>query len=419
MSSVANRTLTTRLGRQLKVGAEHTRGGQGTIYTARLGSEETRGYFKVFTWTSSDERATLVDRTRFLVNAKLQEKSPLFAAAPADWYDDGVHVGVFSPAAPGKSVNDHFESGWAPEFLAQLLCATACATALRILDTNGWCHGDLHAQNLYIAEAAEGVLKPSLIDFDNYRHPSMPAPQNSIGQVKYLAPEQRAALRERRFLAPDRFSERFMLTVLLHELLLLRHPAHAAADDPDRFCTAMTSGTWIDDPARGRKPLVGGYPPDTLNLNLQNLLRRGFGLEREQRPTPLDWEQALAAALEQVFQCPRCAGPVLLDRSKTICPQCRQPYPFLALVLPDGKRLPIDGNGRRVGRDDLGGASSISRLHAVFERYGGETRVTPHGLNGLFRWTSAGWQPLVNGTVVAIHSGDRLRFSDAVTVDVS
>jgi hypothetical protein len=418
MNKPLNRIVRTGSGVAIHAGDEVARGGQAILYAAVNSQTGQKGFLKQFMHSSPAERAAITTRTKFLVNARLCDVSPLFRSAPTEWYVDGDDVGHFAPQAPGSSLDDLMQGGWAPDFLGLLQLALALVHAVSLLHARGWAHGDLHAANLYVDAAENSVLKPTFIDYDNFWHASMPAPQNSIGQVFYLAPEQRVALAKGESLPPDQAIERYMLAVLLHTVLLLRHPAHQAAEEPERFNAQMTAGVWPDDPARGERPVAGGYPPSVLNVALQGLFRRGFSLRLEERPTPQEWERVLDDATNLVFVCPRCGGPVVLDRSKIKCPfaACAKPYPALGVVLPGGKTLPISGGGLRLGRDDLGGSRTVSRVHAVFERFGGEFRVVNYGANGLYRSLAGSWERLPDRAPFVLQPGDVLRFADSAEV---
>jgi hypothetical protein len=417
VTDLSNTTISTKSGAEIRVGNPHGDGGQGVTYMGAGRRPARNVIVKQFTYRTAEERAQVKMRTAFLAQARLTELSAVFAAAPFDWFEAGHALGHVAGVAPGQSFDALLQSErWAPEFLSLLQAGEALACAIGLLHERGWAHGDLQPANVFIDEGPGGLLRVTPIDFDNFFHPSMPAPQPTVGQIMMLAPEHRTALSRGEYQPPDQLAERYMLTVLLHWLVLLHHPAGDVAGDPDVFDARMRAGTWDEDPARGVKPGCGGYSPEVLNVTMQNLFRRGFSLDRDGRPAPREWAAAFANAV--VWICPRCGSPAMLDRSKTTCPFCRKRYPLVGLVLPDGRVIAIDGGGRRIGRDDLGGAASISRHHANFERFGGETRVVNFSANGLYRRTPGGWVRFADGVPEAVQPGDRLRFAEAVEVTV-
>lgn len=422
MKSVSGETLRMSDGSEVRVGHEIGRGGQGICYSASMRDSGERGVLKQILADSPGDREAAKQRARYLVDARLYELSALFHSAPSAWHFSG-EFGVlhFSRFADGRPLESLIDGGWSPPLLDVLQLGAAVAGGLVILHEAGYAHGDLQGNNLFVQQMGT-VVKPVFIDFCNYYHPTMPAPQPCIGQELFLAPEQRTArLNGAPVPAPDVTIERFSLGVFLHQLILLRHPGHSGMHDPTAFHRVMTGNVWSDDPARNNGgALPGGYPPAVLNTTLQNLFRRLFAGRRDERPTAKEWETALDEAGREVFICPRhgCGGPIIIDRSKTICPFCNRPYPDHRLRVHGVCNMPVEGGGRNLGRHDLGGAPTISNHHANLERFGPELRLVNFGRNGTFRWAESRWIRLPDATPVALVAGDRLRFADAVEASI-
>ena len=420
MIELTGKTITTSDKTRVKVGAAFEGGGQGKCYAATNAKSGARLILKQFETASPLEFESVRSRTKFLVDARLHDISPLFHCPPRAWFaDKALGVGHVAPVAPGDKLDELIERGWYPSFLDQLQLALALSHAISQLQSHGFVHGDLQGGNLFIEECTGSVLKPYLIDFDNYWHVNQPAPQAFIGMELYVAPELRIARKAGTSLPVDARAENYMVTAMMHMLILLRHPGHSATDDPDRFDKLMCSGRWADDPAQACT-LMGGYPSQVLNVTLQDLMRRGLASDPDVRPPVTEWETALSEAVENVFVHEDCGGPVIVHRTmSSSCPHCGGSYPELVLsLLPTGSTLPVVGGGIRLGRDNLGGYPTISNHHANLERFGPEYRLTSLGSNGTYRASPSGWIRLPDRVPVLIQPGDRLRFAEAVEAQV-
>lgn len=422
MTSLSGKIIRMSDGAEVRVDHEIGRGGQGICYSASKRHSGERGVLKQLLVDSPRDLEAEKQRARYLVDARLYELSALFHSAPSAWhFSSEFGVAHFGRWAGGKSLETLFDEGWSPPLLDALLLGRAVAGAIVILHEAKFAHGDLQGNNLFV-EQIGAVVKPIFIDFSNYYHPKMPAPQSCIGQELFLAPEQRTArLNGDPVPAPDVTIECFSLGTFLHQLILLRHPGHSGMHDPTAFHRVMTANVWSDDPARNNgEALPGGYPPAVLNATLQNLFRRLFAGRRHERPSAKEWEKALDEAVREVFICPRhgCGGPIIIDRSKTICPFCNRRYPDHRLLVHGIGNMPVEGGGRSLGRHDLGGATTISNHHANLERFGPELRLVSFGRNGTYRWAKGSWVRLPDATPVALLAGDRLRFADAVEASI-
>lgn len=395
----------TNSGRRLRVDGELPPGVQATPYRVTDLSTRDSGVLKVFPSPTPAGRR----RLEALIEAGLHRVCSVLCA-PTDLVTAGGVVGHVSALAPGRPLEQaQDEPGPFPE---QLTLALALAHALDALHRRGWAHGDLHGGNIFVFRDATGA-SIYLIDFDNFAAARVPEPP-CLGHALYMAPELRKAMADKRTsVVPDVRSDRFALTVVLHEIILLRHPAAGAAATDEAFSRAMCEGRWPDDPATvGRSAgVVGGYPVETLHADLARLFRRGFSLAPDERPSAGEWATTLRAAVSQVFACPGCSAPCLVDSSKRSCPACRAPYPTLTLVLPGGP-VALAQASLPIGRDHLGGASHVSTRHAIFRRVGPDTMVESFGQNHTFRWTADGWLQIPDRTPVLIQAGDRLRFAD-------
>jgi hypothetical protein len=396
-------TLKLDSGRTIRLDGILAPGGQGTAYNATDLSARQQGVFKLFGNPTSET----VTRLRFLVGLKLQTICPVLYA-PIDSLTRGGSAGTYAPLAPGQ-ILEEFLASYPATFIEGLQLATAVSAAVKVLHDQRLVHGDLHAANMLVHRYAS-VLKPFLIDLDNFRAPGVPDPP-CVGHNLYMAPELRLALANHRTAVPDERSELYSLGVLNYEILLVRHPATGADADEQQFHKAMCSG-WIHDPARADRVsgVLGGLPVEVLNADLMRLFRRGLSADRSERPTAAEWVGELSRALHQIFACTHCGGPCVLDASKNACPICRQAFPTFKLVGAFGQ-IQLRDASTVVGRSNLGGSSKVSARHAVIRRHGPEYRLESKGQNGTRRWASD-WIRLPDDQPVLIQAGDRLKFAD-------
>lgn len=395
-------------------------GAQGQCYLAKNLKTGVLGVLKQFTGTQ-DKRA-VGRRTKFLCDAKLYDISPLLARAPKLWFgNDHDGWGHWSALAPGKELNALIATGtFGPPFPQLVQLALAVATAIRQLHSLGYCHGDLHGDNLFVHEDGD-VLQAALIDFDNYWATRMPDLQGCLGQIMFLAPEVRLASEKNINHPVDEFAERYSLGVLLHQILLLRHPNHTLSDDPVAFHKAMLAGEWESDPlsAKGTNG-AGGYPVNVLSTTMISMLRKALGVNRENRPSAADWEAVLTKALfEEIYPCPTCGNFCVADVTKQRCIWCGCDFPGLGLRIREiGQVIPVELGGIRIGRKLLGGDPRISTHHANIERVGPAFYLRCFGTNGVFRQSPTGLVRLPDNEPILVMPKDVLAFANAVVVEL-
>jgi serine/threonine protein kinase len=380
-------------------------GAQGAVYAATDLKSGQRRVFKALSSSTSES----VARLRALLSLKLETACPVLVP-PTDTFIRNGSVGSDAPYAPGDQW-DHLRENYSLTLIEALQLATAVSQAVNLLHQRRIIHGDLAGKNLLVYRQGN-VLRPSLIDFDNFKAPGVPEPP-MVGQHYYMAPELWDAVVNRRPAIPDEYTELFALGVLNHEFLLVRHPTTGADGTPEEFQRALRAGYWLNDPARpDRVTGVGGLPVEVLNANLMRLFRRLPLHDRSARPTAAEWVGELRRALEQVFECPNpsCGCPCVIDASKTACP-LGHPYPVLKLVGRFGQ-IVLRTASTALGRDNLGGSSRVSGKHATILRRGPEYWLESHGRNPTKRWANGGWYEFPKEQPRLIQKGDRLRFAD-------
>jgi len=398
--------LITTSGDKVSLGRPIAAGGQGKTIEAILSRGNVRGVVKLFkrTFHTSSTRR----RIQFLIDAKLSQSCSAISA-PTHLIASNGDLGHFTPFASGISLEKKLQSGDVT-LIQGIQLALAMARATEVLHDQYIFHGDLHSENVLVESGEDNVVIPHLIDLDNFGAPGQPPP-DMIGQNLYLAPEQRIAVSNGEQATPDIYTDRFSLGVLIHEMLLLKHPATGADDDESSFQQAMSEGRWLHDPGNGGSMLdsLGGYPSGIVGPDLSRLFRRSMSLERDSRPTPSEWKTSLQSVLNNVYICPYCNGSFIADPHSFNCSHCKKPFPLLQLQTPNGRRIILDRAAVGIGRDNLEGDLTVSARHAIFRRRGPVTFVETRGRNGTYRWDGTKWVHLPDNSWVVVQDGDRLR----------
>lgn len=395
-------------GRRIRIDGFITAGGQGEAYWATEMTTGEKGVLKVFHERFNNDDT--LKRLRFLLGQDLASACPAIRS-PTDVINRRNLLGHYAPLAPGRPLEE-FLANPNITFQEGLQLAIPLAHAVGVMHERRMAHGDLRAGNLLVSRAGT-VPQLSVIDLDNFNAPTVPAPP-MVGDSLYLAPELREALAASRPAVPDLYTDCFALGVLMHELLLLRHVAAGYDDNEADFHKAMCSGRWLQDPAAADRPTgnAAGYPVQVLNADLARLFRSAPSLEPAERPSPDLWACELGKAINSIYCCPACGGPCVVDVSKSACPLCKQPFPHLVLRTADGRTISLERGSVSVGRNDLGGSTKASVLHAIFRRVGPQTWIESLGSNGTYRWTGAEWVRLQEQEPRLVQQGDWLRFGD-------
>ena len=215
---------------------------------------------------------------------------------------------------------------------ARVHAAWRLAQGVQRLHSLGLAHSDLSPNNIY-ANPETGHI--CIIDCDDLVVPGF-NPSASAGTPRYIAPE----VLEGRGVSNHR-TDRHALSVLIHELLLFRHPLIGpfdhGLDDNDEIEQQQlgSAGIYIGDPKDWRnRPRKGFYRPELLGPTLAKLLAQAFGpglRDPEARPTALQWQSALGRLVDRIVSCvnPTCDERYfpLEDGKRLACPWCKTPFP--------------------------------------------------------------------------------------------
>lgn len=214
------------------------------------------------------------------------------------------------------------EKSW----FARLLAALRLARAVSRLHKTGLAHSDLSPNNIFM-DASEGRI--TLIDIDGLVVKGFLPPQVS-GTPDYIAPEVLTGSA-----GPSPRTDLHALAVLIHQLLLYRHPLRGprrCSPDPDvdEQMAMGPTGVYIDHPTdRSNRPVKAFWPARILGATIRCLFERAFvsGLrDPSARPSASEWAQAIARLSDRVLQClnPSCAERWYAgsDGHPLVCPWC-------------------------------------------------------------------------------------------------
>jgi len=207
------------------------------------------------------------------------------------------------------------------------------------LHAAGLAHSDLSGNNI-LMDPLTGTSM--LLDTDSLVVPGI-LPPRVLGTDKYMAPEivatHQLPVHHPRKCLPCIRTDLHSLAVLIYQTLLLRHPLIGkkihSEDDPEKDDILMLGekALFIENPHDiSNRPEHISVPVDAVGPYLKPLFDRAFidGLHTpEQRPTALEWEEALTATLDILYPCDnlKCLQKwyVCREDRPTQCPFCGHP----------------------------------------------------------------------------------------------
>ncbi|OVE73505.1 hypothetical protein BVX94_03695, partial [bacterium B17] len=275
---IKEHTVKTKSRHKIRLGEPLAIGGQATAYPATDLSTGTFGIVKLF----HDQFVTSATEQRidYLVSERLNDACKCIVS-PDHIISDGKIMGHFCRRAKGASLDELLQKGLP---LTQRIQASIALTHVaNEFENRDIAHGDYRADNV-LAHKTGSVIEVHIIDMDNFAAPSAPPP-DCIGDLLYLAPELRISMNTGSPILPDILSDRFAMGAMLHEIILLKHPASGHDDTPERFDETMSAGVWVHDPVRANThTMAGGAPAEILNSPYMKLFRRSFPLDKIERP---------------------------------------------------------------------------------------------------------------------------------------
>src|SRR5579859_7870974 len=320
----------------ITLGGELARGGQGAIHTVAARDDTlAKIYFKPdpldrdrLLWMIGNPPPRLPAAT---AHATVAWPQLVLFDAPAE----GCFVGYLMPrvrdSVPALNlITPKIRARQLPQFDSKYLHRTArnLAVAVGIVHHSDYVVGDLNESNVLVT--ADALV--TLIDVDSFQTIELRGDQRIIyhcpvGKPEYTAPELQGAVLSHVLRTNEH--DGFALAVLVFQLLMGgRHPFQSIWKGRGK---APAIGDKIQ---RGLFPYAGAHgslvapPPQTtlevLHPALHALMVRCFVNGQSdplQRPTPDEWETALAEAEEHLV---RCRFGHTYSAHLTQCPDCRQ-----------------------------------------------------------------------------------------------
>ena len=241
-------------------------------------------------------------------------------------------------------------------FDAMLNAAMKICNGFMMLHRFGYSYQDLNDGNFFIDPQTGDVL---ICDNDNV----MPQGEKSgiMGKARYMAPEVVAGG------IPDKYSDRYSLSVILFMLFYANHPLEGAKVVA---CPCMTEV--YEKKFYGSEAVFVYNPTDKSNLPVrgihQNVIRRWpvlpavlretftreFSEEMlrnpQKRMIEQNWEKLIATLRDSLVICPHCKGETFIEEDKNTCMDCGKSIDTAlklklgtrTLYLTDGTKLYID-----------------------------------------------------------------------------
>lgn len=238
-------------------------------------------------------------------------------------------------------------------FQAMMAAAMKICDGFMMLHRVGYSYQDLNDGNFFIDPETGDVL---ICDNDNV----MPQGEKSgiMGKARYMAPEIVAGG------IPDKYSDRFSLSVILFMLFYANHPFEGAKVVA---CPCMTES--FEKKFYGSEAIFIYDPNNKTNLPVrgihQNVIRRWpvmpaelretficeFSQEmlknKEKRMIERNWEKLIASLRDRLVICPHCGEETFIDEAKHQCMNCGKDVDVSKTLKMGMRTLPLT-NGTRL-----------------------------------------------------------------------
>lgn len=314
-------------GGQCKVLKELGRGGQGIVYQVDI-----KGVKKALKWyirKQSDDFYNNLDNN--VING-----------APSDAFIWPEYITKKENGSFGYIMRlrpqDYFEFGnfllakkTFKSFNAMLSAAMKISNGFKMLHRHGYSYQDLNDGNFFINPETGDVL---ICDNDNV----MPQGEKSgiMGKARYMAPEVVAGN------IPDKYSDRFSLSVILFMLFFANHPFEGARVVA---CPCMTEdferkfygseAVFVYDPNDMTNRPVRGVHKNVIKRwsvfppKLKDIFTQEFSKERLNNPSLRmiedSWERIISQVRDELVFCPNCSEETFINDIETttyLCMNC-------------------------------------------------------------------------------------------------
>jgi len=340
-----NQTVNLTVGGTAKVIKELGRGGQGIVYLVDLNGEK-----KALKWYHNPPADAFYKNLQRNVSQ----------GAPSDAFIWPEYVTAKENGSYGYIMKlrpkEYYEFGnfllakaRFKSFTAMLAAAMKICDGFMMLHRFGYSYQDLNDGNFFINPVTGDVL---ICDNDNV----MPQGEQSgiMGKARYMAPEIVAGG------SPDKYSDRYSLSVLLFMLFFLNHPLEGARV---AACPCMTEryekkfygseAEFIFDPnITDNRPVRGIHENAIRRWPLfPKILKDAFIQEFSQevmkipskRMIEQNWKKIVEEARDEMIICPHCGEETFVDVSTNVgkCVNCRKSIDISRRLLINGRILPL------------------------------------------------------------------------------
>lgn len=337
-----NQQIPLEIGGKCTVKRELGRGGQGIVYLVDLNGKDMA--LKWYTSIPSNEfyknMQRLIDRKPpldafiwplYLTKRKDGQFGYIMKLRPDGYYEFGQYM-----LARQQFAN----------FYAMLNAAMKICEGFRYLHLDGFSYQDLNDGNFFIRPSDGDLL---ICDNDNV---SPYGTQSGIkGKMRYMAPEIVKGG------SPDKYSDRFSLSVVLFILFYLNHPFEG---QKVAACPCITEDyekkfygdeiEFLFSPQGNNRP-VKGIHTNILKrwrpfpTKLSNLFTEEFSDRKLKNPTEriieTDWQKLLTALRDETVVCPHCGNVTFLDveNQKGKCIFCEKPIDVSHKIKLDSRNI--------------------------------------------------------------------------------
>lgn len=353
------------IGTQATVIKELGRGGQGIVYLVELAGQQM-----ALKWYHNAPDDTFYKNLQNNVSA----------GAPSNAFIWPEYITVKENGSYGYLMklrpSDHFEFGnfllarkSFKSFSAMFAAAMKICDGFKKLHAFGYSYQDLNDGNFFIRPTDGDVL---ICDNDNVM--AQGTHSGILGKARYMAPEVVAGG------MPDKYSDRFSLSVILFMLFFCNHPFEGAKVVA---CPCMTEeyekefygkeALFIYDQSNNMNRPVRGVHQNVIKRwpLFPSLLREAFieQFSKEKLTNPqtrmleADWEKLIVRLRDELVVCPSCHEESLLDLPKGMhkCINCGQDIDTSdvlkigtrELVLTPATKLYVDNDNIADGEVDV------------------------------------------------------------------
>lgn len=342
-------------GVQAKIVKELGRGGQGIVYLVELGGKQMalKWYLKApdnkFYKNLEENISKGAPSNAFLWPEYLTRKEKgsygyIMKLRPQGYYEFGQYL----------LARRQFGS-----FEAMLNAAMKICEGFYKLHLSGLSYQDLNDGNFFIEPQTGDVL---ICDNDNV----MPDGRKSgiMGKARYMAPEVVGGR------APDKYSDRFSLAVILFMLFYGNHPFEGSRV---LACPCMTETfekkfygseiLFIYDDNKENRPVRGVHNNvlrrwPAMPKQLQDAFKEQFSKEilssPDKRMIEKKWKGVIQSLRDSLVRCPKCGNETFVsDSASPVCMNCGKSFDISGkLVLGNGREILLTPNTKVYIDDD-------------------------------------------------------------------